>query len=392
MKKTVYVLVMMTLLIGVTACQKREEALASLESKEVDNERMKALLVRLGFAEKNIEDAGDYFIADKDIVISKQDLQDKLNGCDTDGESKSGRKDQYALNGNGIVGWTKMGTTTYRIEGSVGWLPNSADWYTAIRQAVTNWNNVGEDNINIVETTGAADIVIYGNATAPISCLQDISPGTFAVAVYPTNNNPGYAVSINGSGPASNLNGKITIMTHELGHCLGFRHSDWQNRVQTGVVETVNEPNGCGNPYYGANLLFNTPERDLGSIMISGVTGFDLITLNAADVRSARMLYPNALAAPQLDNVAVGTGIVSFTVSNVDPKAAFLLLYSTREVTFPSPGTVIVQVNNSRYNPANGSYVAVVPADFTRTARTYYVRTSNYKGDFLSNLSNGIRR
>ncbi len=391
MKKIIYVQVFLALLIGVTACQKREEALAPLEAEKANNERLKALLVQFGFAEKDIVDAGDYFVAEKDIVISKRELQDRLNGCGTNGDGKSGRKDQYVLNGNGIVGWTKMGNTTFRIDASVGGLPNAADWQAAIRQAVANWNNVGEDNINIVETTGTADITFYNRTSAPLSCLQSLDAGTFAIAVYPANNNPGYAISINGTGPATNLNGKITVMTHELGHTLGFRHSDYPTRIDN-RTEPVSDPYACGNPFYGANLLFGTPERDLASNMVSGTTGFDLVPLNAADVRSARMLYPNALAAPQLDNVVLGSGVIQFTVSNVDAKAAFLLLYSTREVTFPSPGTVITQVNNSRYNPANGTYVAIVPSDFTRTARTYYVRTVNYKGDFMSNLSNGIRR
>jgi hypothetical protein len=67
---------------------------------------------------------------------------------------------------------------------------------------------------------------------------------------------------------ATNVNYIGTIMAHELGHCIGFRHTDYFNRALSCGGRKQNE--GQANTGVGAVLIPGTPSGyDAGSFMLS---------------------------------------------------------------------------------------------------------------------------
>lgn len=103
----------------------------------------------------------------------------------------------------------------------------------------------------------------------------------YAIAEFPSADNAGYRIRVNTSYTLTESQ-KIFILTHELGHCLGFRHTNWAS-------------DGEPSQPVGAYQISGTPTTDSQSIMNSG-SAFSGVPnwsgFSTYDVIAAQTLYP----------------------------------------------------------------------------------------------------
>jgi hypothetical protein len=79
-----------------------------------------------------------------------------------------------------------------------------------------------------------------------------------------------------------------TVLAHEIGHCIGFRHTDYMDRSYSCGGSPVNE--GASN--VGAILIPGTPSGpDAGSWMLSCLSATTNRPFNSNDVTALRYLY-----------------------------------------------------------------------------------------------------
>ena len=110
-----------------------------------------------------------------------------------------------------------------------------------------------------------------------------------ASAGFPTGGNPYGQVKVNsraiGNQPQSTV---ASIMAHEMGHCIGFRHTDFMDRSYSCGGSPTNE--GASN--VGAILIPGTPSGpDAGSWMLSCIGAGQDRPFNANDRTALDYLY-----------------------------------------------------------------------------------------------------
>jgi len=112
----------------------------------------------------------------------------------------------------------------------------------ALTRAVANYNALNTNKTFVLSFGGgqsAADIIVYRNA------LNNNLGGS---AQFPNFGNPGRFIEIFAGMETLNLNTNEHLMTHEMGHTMGLRHTDWFSRQSCG--QNVNEgPDGIGVNY-----------------------------------------------------------------------------------------------------------------------------------------------
>lgn len=156
-------------------------------------------------------------------------------------------------------------------------------YYTAISIALYNWNGVNS-GLYFHRTTQSAFDIDVRLGSLPWNQFG----GLLAVADFPgypdANGFPGYDIVINKDfidylQLTSQQIGKI--VTHEIGHQLGFRHSDYYNGEAPGDIGAIQIP---GTPYSDPNSLMKAA-FSLSDNGYSIFTANDLVAINA--------LYPN---------------------------------------------------------------------------------------------------
>jgi len=154
---------------------------------------------------------------------------------------------------------------------------------TALNNAIANYNGLGL-TFTMRRTSGSTT-----GCGATITAR--VSSGTGGSSGFPSGGRPFNTINI-GSGLQSNTFGVSTVthvITHELGHCVGMRHSDFFNRSISCGGAATNE----GQAGVGAILIPGTPSGATvgGSVMNSCFRTVETGRFTATDVTALTTLY-----------------------------------------------------------------------------------------------------
>jgi hypothetical protein len=225
-------------------------------------------LIQAGFPANDIMVVNRVVYAGRDAAVSLQTSREMLE------VSSNAGQEQYRT--TNLVSRT---LSTICVNGAA-FASFSAKFSDAIDRAITNYNNVSL-TFHMQRTSGSTsgcNAVITGN----------VSTGTGGSSGFPSGGLPYNAINIGSGLNSYDVNTVEHVMTHELGHTVGFRHSDYFNRsisCGTGGNE--------GASTVGAILIPGTPSGATvgGSIMNSCFRAVETGEFTSTDLTALRALY-----------------------------------------------------------------------------------------------------
>ena len=264
MRKVMQVAVVITACVVVLfSCRKNAatEQVATLSEEALNK------IYNLGFSNKNvtIDEDGNY-VVEGDIVLS----QANLDATPDVQFLRVGSEEQYRTTNLVTIPRTISVSLSSKLPSSYG---------AALNEALERYN---AENLLITfqRVSSGADITLVSGHGSYL-----------ASAGFPTSSGEPYnQVKIN----ASQLNGQpqatiASVIAHELGHCIGFRHTDYMDRSYScGGTQVVNE----GASTVGAVLIPGTPAgADPNSWMLSCIGSGQNRPFNANDKTALAYLY-----------------------------------------------------------------------------------------------------
>ena len=189
---------------------------------------------------------GPRVLLDKDILV--EDLDDILGQAAKTFETPTGEQYRTSalVNNNrtySVIGYTGGGNAL------------TSKMRTGLQWAVNNYNRLNTGlrfSLSFSASTNA-DMVVYNNNAS----------GGGGSAGFPSNGRPNKFIQINAGTDGFSTNVNEHVITHEMGHSIGFRHTDYFNRSLS-CGSGGNE----GTAGVGAILIPGTPSgTDTNSIM-----------------------------------------------------------------------------------------------------------------------------
>lgn len=244
------------------------------EQKQSPNEINKDVIAQIksmGFNTQEIRRVDDGYVVEGDIFLSDKSLQQKANPR----KLVIAKEEQYQT-------WNIIATSGHRvITVSVTNLP--AAYTAAADEAIARYNALGlRVSFQRVASGGEIDI-INANLGAGVLGQSAGFPDAFG--------NPPSPIRLNASyiGSTPNQGWMATIIAHEIGHTIGFRHTDYFNRAYS-CGSGGNE----GDAGVGADHIPGTPTAgDPNSWMLACIGTGVSRPFNANDQVALNYLYGN---------------------------------------------------------------------------------------------------
>ncbi|MBO9637896.1 MAG: hypothetical protein J7576_06990, partial [Siphonobacter aquaeclarae] len=239
----------LALSMAVFSCQQQENV-----SPSKDDPYALTYIKSLGFKSQDIAKIGSTYFVQGDIMFS-----DTLKAP----IAKGGRTEQYYY--GPLIDVSHQRDIKIKINSNISSL------YYQIQDAVTMWNNVASQGSNI-----GLRVVSSGTYDIEISSVPSL--GTCGSSAYPSNGAPGAVIYIDLGvlGGAYSDAQKVKTVAHEIGHALGFVHTNWNNGG--------GGPSGIDVPGVGGN--------DPNSIMNGNQCNTGATTLSTNDKAALVALYP----------------------------------------------------------------------------------------------------
>ncbi|WP_103071881.1 M57 family metalloprotease [Aquimarina sediminis] len=254
--------VVCTVLLSIfTSCEKESSENFVNESPRSISKEVLAKITKLnynpnGVTKQMITDIDgtkkEMYLIEDDIIMS----YDQIMSADLHGgiQSKQYRTTNLvtATNVIRVVGYN--GNNQYGL---------SATAQTGLRYAIDNYNNENLSirfELSIGTSWGPNDILVYVDNS--INPNPNQSSG---IAGFPSNGLPFTRVRINNGANTTQTNQHLEhLLAHEIGHCIGFRHTDWDTRKTCGENSNEGVSNdglvyipGTAGPGGDANSIMN---------------------------------------------------------------------------------------------------------------------------------------
>lgn len=167
-----------------------------------------------------------------------------------------------------------------RLSVAAGTLPGMND---ALNKALDAWNNIG--GIQFAFSRTSCD-TCDGVVEIQVGCPQPGYEDLFAWATLPNDaGEPGNRITVFWW-PDDPLE-RASLLTHELGHSIGLRHTDWRDR--SSCIEGEPEDEGLGG---GAVHIPGSPEIDERSMMNACDSPIPITQFSEPDKAAIRAVYP----------------------------------------------------------------------------------------------------
>ncbi len=265
-----------TMILCIFGCQKKDAPTSSTTNKDQISASTKSQINRLGFSAENARKVKGGYLVEGDILLTEKNF------------TETAKTTHLSI----------AETEQYRTTNLVNALPR------VISVSVTNLPQVYSDAVDGMisrynaqglritfqrapdGSTGDIDVVGFDEGVGPDGYITLGSSG------FPTSSgDPFNQIQMNTNADAYGANpdlGYLTsVLQHEVGHCIGFRHTDYANRAYSCGGSYANE----GQSDVGAIRIPGTPSGpNAASFMLACSNGSDR-TFNANDKIALNYLY-----------------------------------------------------------------------------------------------------
>ena len=245
-----------------TACKKEAKTVTEEQISQETLSKIEAL----GFGTSSVQKHEDGYLVEGDIVLTSE----LLNGNPTYSLLRVANTEQYRTTNLVNAGGGRVITISMSTQ-----LPSS--YVAALDEAINRYNALSL-TITFQRVSAGANIsIVKGNGSY------------LASAGFPTGGAPYNQIKVNsraiGSQPQSTV---ASILAHEMGHCIGFRHTDYMDRSYSCGGSPTNE----GASTVGAINIPGTPTGpDPNSWMLACIGSGQNRPFNANDKTALNYLY-----------------------------------------------------------------------------------------------------
>jgi Dual-action HEIGH metallo-peptidase len=271
-KHYVNAVLLLTLTAAIFSCQKKTD-----ESKNEIPSEVLSQIQNLGFSTDGVTMADGGYVVEGDIFLSNENLRNGFNS-----QSVIVAKEEHYRTTNLV----KRLPRTISVSIDAGFSPN---FYLALDECISRFNAVGL-GLRFSRVSSGGEINV-GSQFWPVNPDGTITLGQSA-GFPDANGNPAPAFKLNSNPQAFGSNPNIgylaSVMAHEIGHAVGFRHTDYMNRAYSCGGRRYNE----GSAGVGAIWIPGTPTKaDANSWMLACANGTDR-KFTANDLIALRNVYP----------------------------------------------------------------------------------------------------
>ncbi len=243
-----------------SACTKEVQ-----ETEEEISQETIAKIKSLGFGTSDLQKTEGGYLVEGDIILT----QDRLNEIPTSPTLRIAGDEQYRTNNLVSAGGGR--NITVSVSGSV-----SSGFSNAVNAAIARYNAQ-----NLLLTFSR--VTSGGNIN-----IRIINTGQYiASAGFPSGGNPYNEIKYAKKYSNYGLNFMTTVIAHEMGHCIGFRHTDYMNRAYS-----CGSGGSEGAGTIGAIHIQGTPTGpDAASWMLACLSSTTNRPFNSNDITALKYLY-----------------------------------------------------------------------------------------------------
>jgi hypothetical protein len=254
------------------ACKK--DAKTSVETDAVPQSIL-AKIQSQGFSTDAVKKVDNGYLVEGDIILTDENLNSKS----TSPTLLIAQEEQYRTT-NLVTGLPRTVTV------SVHNLPTV--YIQATQEAINRYNALPNKRLTFqYVSTGTGNIDIFGFDQGPSGGYITLGSSGFPTSTGDPFNQIKMNTNPQAYGTNPNLLYVASVIQHEMGHCIGFRHTDYMNRAYSCGGSHTNE----GSAGVGAILIPGTPSKaDAQSFMLACSNGGDR-TFNANDKVAMDYLY-----------------------------------------------------------------------------------------------------
>jgi predicted Zn-dependent protease len=253
------------------ACKK--EVKEEITQDEV-SESVKMQIKNLGFDNKNVQKIDEGYLVEGDIILTAENLANSTSSP----ELVIANEEHYRT--NNLVNASTYPTIKVRIASSSS--SHTSVFTAALDEAIRRYNAEAL-TIRFQRVSTGANITINAYYQAN---------NTLGSAGFPSSGAPYNTIQMNTyhystSTSSTNVNYIATIMAHEMGHCIGMRHTDYMNRAYSCGGSAYNE----GSAGVGAVHIPGTPTGASASSWMLACSNGGNRPFTSADKTALRYIY-----------------------------------------------------------------------------------------------------